>query len=93
MGRRETPQLRERPDELAGHHCAGFFETVGGANHNKPARVGHCGLCAAVQFQHHGPVGYFAASTGAGAALVAAADPRVKVAAVVSRGGRPDRTL
>ncbi len=36
------------------------------------------------------PVGYFGASTGAGAALVAAADPRVRVAAVVSRGGRPD---
>ena len=36
------------------------------------------------------PVGYFGASTGAGAALTAAADPRVNVAAVVSRGGRPD---
>ena len=36
------------------------------------------------------PVGYFGASTGAGAALVAATDPRVKVEAVVSRGGRPD---
>lgn len=36
------------------------------------------------------PVGYFGASTGAGAALAAAADPRVKVAAAVSRGGRPD---
>ncbi len=36
------------------------------------------------------PVGYFGASTGAGAALRAAADPRVTVAAVVSRGGRPD---
>lgn len=36
------------------------------------------------------PVGYFGASTGAGAALVAAADPHVPVAAVVSRGGRPD---
>ncbi|OBH88900.1 phosphoribosyl transferase [Mycobacterium sp. E2733] len=35
-------------------------------------------------------VGYFGASTGAGAALVAATDPRVNVAAVVSRGGRPD---
>jgi len=34
-------------------------------------------------------VGYFGASTGAAAALVAAAD-RPKVAAVVSRGGRPD---
>jgi dienelactone hydrolase len=36
------------------------------------------------------PVGYFGASTGAGAALVAATDPRVNVGAVVSRGGRPD---
>jgi putative phosphoribosyl transferase len=38
----------------------------------------------------HLPVGYFGASTGAGAALAAAADARVAVAAVVSRGGRPD---
>ncbi|MEQ6901870.1 phosphoribosyltransferase family protein [Nocardioides sp. YIM 152588] len=36
------------------------------------------------------PVGLFGASTGAGAALWAAADPRLGVAAVVSRGGRPD---
>jgi predicted phosphoribosyltransferase/dienelactone hydrolase len=36
------------------------------------------------------PVGYFGASTGAGAALWAAADPGSDVAAVVSRGGRPD---
>lgn len=36
------------------------------------------------------PIGYFGASTGAGAALVAAAEPSVEVAAVVSRGGRPD---
>ena len=35
-------------------------------------------------------VGYFGASTGAGAALRAAADPRADVFAVVSRGGRPD---
>ena len=35
-------------------------------------------------------VGYFGASTGAGAALWAAADPASRVAAVVSRGGRPD---
>jgi len=33
---------------------------------------------------------YFGASTGAGAALRAAADPQVSIAAVVSRGGRPD---
>lgn len=36
------------------------------------------------------PVGYFGASTGAGAALWAAAEPGAQVAAVVSRGGRPD---
>lgn len=37
----------------------------------------------------HLAVGYFGASTGAAAALVAAADDPV-IAAVVSRGGRPD---
>jgi putative phosphoribosyl transferase len=36
------------------------------------------------------PLGFFGASTGAGAALRAAAHPRVDVRAVVSRGGRPD---
>jgi len=36
------------------------------------------------------PVGYFGASTGGGAALVAAARRPDVVAAVVSRGGRPD---
>ncbi|PQA89759.1 hydrolase [Marinicaulis flavus] len=36
------------------------------------------------------PIGYFGASTGAGAALMAAADEHAEVAAVVSRGGRPD---
>jgi putative phosphoribosyl transferase len=36
------------------------------------------------------PVGLFGASTGGGAALVAAADHPEKVRAVVSRGGRPD---
>ncbi len=35
------------------------------------------------------PIGYFGASTGAAAALVAAADDH-SIAAVVSRGGRPD---
>jgi putative phosphoribosyl transferase len=35
-------------------------------------------------------VGYFGASTGAGAALWAAADAGSRVEAVVSRGGRPD---
>jgi putative phosphoribosyl transferase len=38
----------------------------------------------------HLPVGCFGASTGAAAALRAAADPGAQIAAVVSRGGRPD---
>jgi putative phosphoribosyl transferase len=36
------------------------------------------------------PLGYFGASTGAAAALIAAAERPEAVAAVVSRGGRPD---
>lgn len=36
------------------------------------------------------PIGYFGASTGAAAALWAAAEPNAGIAAVVSRGGRPD---
>jgi putative phosphoribosyl transferase len=36
------------------------------------------------------PIGYFGASTGAAAALVAAAERSDQIAAVVSRGGRPD---
>lgn len=36
------------------------------------------------------PLGYFGASTGAAAALEAAASRDARVAAVVSRGGRPD---
>jgi dienelactone hydrolase len=38
----------------------------------------------------HLPLGYFGASTGAAAALVAAAERGARVSAVVSRGGRPD---
>lgn len=51
---------------------------------------------ASVRWLRHEPrtrglgLGLFGASTGAAAALVAAADPRDEVAAVVSRGGRPD---
>jgi dienelactone hydrolase len=36
------------------------------------------------------PIGYFGASTGAGAALVAAAEQPEPIKAIVSRGGRPD---
>jgi dienelactone hydrolase len=35
-------------------------------------------------------VGYFGASTGAAAALIAAAEPGAEISAIVSRGGRPD---
>ena len=38
----------------------------------------------------HLPIGYFGASTGAAAALIAAAARPQAVCAVVSRGGRPD---
>ncbi|MGZ3715083.1 MAG: alpha/beta hydrolase, partial [Ktedonobacterales bacterium] len=38
----------------------------------------------------HLKVGYFGASTGAAAALIAAAERPDAVAAIVSRGGRPD---
>ncbi|MEO5970624.1 MAG: alpha/beta fold hydrolase [Bdellovibrionia bacterium] len=39
------------------------------------------------------PIGYFGASTGAGAALWAAADLGKEISAVVSRGGRPDLAI
>jgi putative phosphoribosyl transferase len=39
------------------------------------------------------PLGFFGASTGAGAALWAAAELQDRVAAVVSRGGRPDLVI
>ncbi|MER5636750.1 phosphoribosyltransferase family protein [Kitasatospora sp. NPDC002227] len=42
------------------------------------------------QVAPHLPVGFFGASTGAAAALRAAAEPDAEVAAIVSRGGRPD---
>lgn len=53
-------------------------------------------LLAASSWVHLGegttslPLGYFGASTGGGAALVAAAERPELVRAVVSRGGRPD---
>jgi putative phosphoribosyl transferase len=56
-------------------------------------------LGAATRWLHEQPgltdarVGYFGASTGAAAALWAAAQPGGEVAAVVSRGGRPDLAL
>jgi dienelactone hydrolase len=45
---------------------------------------------AAQDQTRHLPLGYFGASTGGGAALVAAAERPATIRAVVSRGGRPD---
>ncbi|HEY4832692.1 MAG TPA: dienelactone hydrolase family protein [Waddliaceae bacterium] len=45
---------------------------------------------AAYPQTHHLTVGYFGASTGAAAAIVAAAEGDIQIRAVVSRGGRPD---
>ena len=46
-------------------------------------------LCEAAQTKRL-PLGYFGASTGAGAALQAAAQARFNIHGIVSRGGRPD---
>ncbi|MEV7531705.1 phosphoribosyltransferase family protein [Streptomyces hydrogenans] len=54
-------------------------------------RLGHAAVWTAGWSGTEGlPRGYFGASTGAAAALWAAAEPGDDVAAVVSRGGRPD---
>src|SRR5436853_1513045 len=45
---------------------------------------------AAEDQTHYLPLGLFGASTGAAAALIAAAERQQRVGAVVSRGGRPD---
>lgn len=53
-------------------------------------------LLAATQWVREQPqtkklkIGYFGASTGAAAALIAAAAPAAEIGAIVSRGGRPD---
>lgn len=46
--------------------------------------------CLKQLFTHNLTIGYFGASTGGGAALVAAARETKVVKAIVSRGGRPD---
>lgn len=52
--------------------------------------VGACGWSATRPELHGLPIGYFGASTGAGAALLAAGLQGRAIAAIVSRGGRPD---
>lgn len=53
-------------------------------------RLGSANRWLDIQQGGRGRTGYFGASTGAGAALWAAAEPDANIAAVVSRGGRPD---
>jgi pimeloyl-ACP methyl ester carboxylesterase len=55
--------------------------------------VGASGWLARNPATAHLPIGYFGASTGAAAALVAAAERPDDVRAVVSRGGRPDLAI
>jgi dienelactone hydrolase len=52
--------------------------------------VGATDWLASVDEVRNLPIGYFGASTGAAAALIAAARQPDRVRAVVSRGGRPD---
>lgn len=57
-------------------------------------RLGHATAWLREQPAAQGlPVGCFGASTGAAAALWAAAEPDSQVAAIVSRGGRPDLAI
>lgn len=52
--------------------------------------IGATDWLARLSETQHVPLGYFGASTGAAAALVAAPARAQRVSAVVSRGGRPD---
>jgi putative phosphoribosyl transferase len=53
-------------------------------------RLGSAATWLVEQGECRGPLGLFGASTGAAAALWVAAQPAARIAAVVSRGGRPD---
>ena len=57
-----------------------------------PLLAGRLGSVTEWVLSDHGeiPIGYFGASTGAAAALIAAAELGARIHAVVSRGGRPD---
>jgi pimeloyl-ACP methyl ester carboxylesterase len=55
--------------------------------------IGICDSIRAGRTTHGLPIGLFGASTGAAAALIAAAERPDDIAAVVSRGGRPDLAM
>jgi putative phosphoribosyl transferase len=102
---RRSPRNRFVADVLA---TAGLgtllFDLLTAEEEQDRANVFDIGLLAsrlgvATRWMHEQPgvagarVGYFGASTGAAAALWAAAEPGGEVAAVVSRGGRPDLAM
>ena len=73
-----TPEEGQRRDDVFDIEL--LAERLGGA----------IGFLARLPETRDLPIGLFGASTGAAAALWAAAEPDTPVAAVVSRGGRPD---
>ena len=99
---RHSPRNRHVAEVLNGAGLATLlFDLLTPAEEHNRANVFDIGLLARRLIEVTGwlasqpdtarlPLGYFGASTGAGAALAAASDPGVKVSAVVSRGGRPD---
>jgi putative phosphoribosyl transferase len=102
---RRSPRNRFVADVLA---TAGLgtllFDLLTAEEEQDRANVFDIGLLASrlgavTRWVHNQPalaaarVGYFGASTGAAAALWAAAEPGAEVAAVVSRGGRPDLAM
>ena len=99
---RQSPRNRYVAEELQRAGCATLlFDLLTEAEASRRALVFDIGLlasrlreCVAWLRTQAGvaglPLGLFGASTGAAAALVAAADEGDGVRAVVSRGGRPD---
>lgn len=99
---RHSPRNNQVADALQQAHLATLlFDLLTGAEADDRANVFNIGLLAdrllaatAWSRDHESihalPIGYFGASTGAAAALVAAARLGRRIAAVVSRGGRPD---
>lgn len=79
--------LLTRQEEAIDQHTREFRFDIGRLAHRL---VGAIDWMAAQSATRHLPVGLFGASTGAAAALIAAAERPEQVRAVVSRGGRPD---
>ncbi len=85
-GRTRHPAVRPAHDRRGGRPRQRVRHRAAGG----PAGRRKCGTSRADPGLGRLPIGLFGASTGAAAALWAAAEPAADVAAVVSRGGRPD---